>query len=372
MKCSTLAALLTLAGVLTPIAIALQNSKVRPGQLDVGQIAPPIGEIEWLKLGADAKQAETDVAAMRGRVVVIADYGYYCDSCTRVGVPLVKALRASNDPAELVVITLTAGIGNDTNEVIRAKGEALGLTGFVGIADVLGTSSPYLDMNANGNLTYAFVIGRHGGIVWKGDPSRKPDEYLVAVSKALQAVPSAPLPKDPTAFGPEITPALRDYVLGDFVKAEAGAQALLKKLGTRSGAGAEVVRTEANALMALIETTRRALMDELEKTGGAKDAEHFPRALMNVRRAFSKGPEIERASALELSVTESDQGATCRQWTEWYALEAARPATFPASKDPTGIKYARQLSSYAKQPGVPGLKRVQAWLEAFERAVVRK
>ena len=69
---------------------------------------------------------------------------------------------------------------------------------------------------------------------------------------------------------------------------------------------------------------------------------------------------------------QNDQGPNCRKWATWYALEAARPATFPGERDATTTKYARELAKYAKQEDVPGLERAKQWLEAFEKVAQRK
>lgn len=363
-----LAASFALLVVLAPLALAQKKSKPVSNVPEVGAIAPPIGTVQWLDLGSPASKTSTDLASLRGSVVIVADYGYYCDSCVRVGVPTLNALRAANADEGLRVIQLTAGIGDDTSETIRGEGEKLGVVGPVGVTDVEGQGSPYLDMGANGNLTFAYVIGRHGGITWKGDPSRKHDEYVAAVASALHAVPCEPLPASHDAFGPELAPALREYVLGDVAKAGADALALQKKLATKTGVDAERVRGEIATLLALVDATRKALMDALEKSAGDKNAERFQKALENVRRTWSKGPESDRAGSLEMFMTiQSDQGPSCRRWQEWYALEAARPATFPAEKDPAGTKYARELAKYLKLADVPGLERAKAWLDAFEK-----
>jgi hypothetical protein len=114
-------------------------------------------------------------------------------------------------------------------------------------------------------------------------------------------------------------------------------------------------------------------MDELERSGGECHAERFQRAVAQVRRAFPKGPEADRASELEMHVTiQAGGGPACRRWAEWYALEAARPATFPAERDPACTKYARELAKYAKQPDVPGLEQARRWLERFDSLPARK
>lgn len=346
---------------------------------EVGRIAPPIerggpgGPLGWLVLGKDEPRPETDLAKLRGKVVVVADYGYYCDSCTRVGVPTLNALREANDRSELVTLMLTAAIGDDTAELIRSKGESLGLRGGVAMTDVEGEGSAYLDMNANGNLTYAYVIGRHGGIVWKGDPSRARDAYLEAVRGALHALPLAALPADPEAFSAPLLPALSEYVRGELQKCEATLAALTKKLGAKTTPDAEATRADVAELAALVEASRKKLMDELEITGGGRDVERFPRVLAQVRRAFPKGPQADRASQLEMFVTiQNDDGPACRRWSEWYALEEARPPTFPAEKSGPNGKYARELEKYLATPELPGQARAKAWLEAYRKVADAK
>lgn len=357
-----------LAALLLVFPVAAQNPAA-PSLLETGTVAPPIGELGWAQLGEGAKVAP-DLAALRGDVVIVATYGYYCDSCVRVGVPVLNALRKANAKDELAIVALTALIGEDTTETVTKEARRLGIDTPVGMADVEGVASPYLDMSANSNLTYAFVIGRTGGIVWRGDPSRKRDEYVAAVTSALAAVPAQPLPiewmREPVA--PELAPALRDYVSGDFQKALSQLRKLLKALGLMKVANPESVRAQANQLLALVQGTHKTLMDELELSASAKDAEKFQRYLGWVRRGFPKGEGADRASQLELEMTKpAQQGLLCKEWLEWYELEARRPATFPADRDQTAQKYARDLVRYAKQAGAPGLERVRAWLSAYER-----
>lgn len=348
---------------------AQKKPKSAVGLPEVGRIAPQVGQLGWMQLGGQGR-AETNLLKLRGKVVIVADYGYYCDSCLRVGVPTLNALRASNDARELACLLLTAGVGDDTPEKARTEGEKLGLVGPLAVTDVEGQGTPYLDMARNGNLTYATVIGRHGGIVWRGDPSRKREEYVAAVGAALHAVPCAPLPAA-DAFGEALAPALADYVAGEFQKAEAEALALQKKTGSKSGADADKARADAAALLALVESTRKQLLDELEQSAQAKDAERFQRALIDLRRAFPKGAESNRAAELEIALA-NEEGANGRKWASWYALEAARPATFPAEKDAAGTKYAHELGKYTKLEDVPGLERAKQWLETFAKAVEHK
>lgn len=355
--------------VSTAPALAQKKTKV---PLDVGTVAPPLGDVTWLKLG-DSSASVEPLSELRDHVVVVATYVCSHDGSRRVVIPTTKALRKANEPLDLRVVLLTAVIGttqlaDDTDDQLVAESQKLGVEGPVGWCDTDGVRSPYFDVSTTGSLGYAYVIAKNGGILWKGDPARARDEFLEAVATARNAVPSRALPaawaSDPVA--PEVAPLVREYVLGDFVKCEALGQALLKKLGSKSGADAEHARAGANEVLALVDGTRKDLMEQLEKTGGAKEAEPFQRTLLHVRRAFPKGEAADRASQLELYMTmQSDRGPACKQWLDWYTLEAARPATFPAEKGPAAQKYARELGLYAKKPGVPGLDRVRTWLAAY-------
>jgi len=48
-----------------------------------GQVAPPLGDVRWLQVEAEedgVTPITPDLLALRGRVVVVHTYGYYCDT----------------------------------------------------------------------------------------------------------------------------------------------------------------------------------------------------------------------------------------------------------------------------------------------------
>lgn len=337
---------------------------------EVGTIAPPLGpELYWIQFDAATGGKAPDIGELRGKVVVVTTYGYYCDSCVRFGVPAANALRQAN-PEDLRVISITLGVGGDTPESIREEAVKLDITHAVAQGDADGATTPYLNMGVSPSLTYAFVISRSGGVTWRGDPSRERDAYLAAVASALNAVPAAPLP---SALAPELANAVRAYIEGNFVAAETAAQGVLKKLGSKSTAEAVRARTDGNALLALVAQTKKQLMEELERSVGDEQVERFQRALERVRRAFSKGECADRAGQLDMVMSlQRPHGPACRAWSEWFALEAARPATFPLEKDKAATKYAKELTKYAKQADAPGVERARAWLRDYELAPERK
>jgi hypothetical protein len=340
---------------------------------NVGEIAPPLGAIPWIQLdeASDPKRGgnEPTIEALRGTVTIVTTYGYYCDTCIRAGVPTANALREAN-PIALRVVSLTLGIGDDTPEKIREEAQKLGIKHSVGQGDAEGTTSPYLNMSVNPSLTYAFVITRTGGVLWKGDPSREHDAYLAAVSRALDAVPAEPLP---ASMAPELAPAVQLYINGDFMACDATLQAIAKKLGVKSTPALDRARADAGKLAALIETTKKNLMDELERNGGAEKPEPYQRARENVLRAFPKGPCADRAGELDMFMCiQKPHGPECKRWSEWFALEAARPPTFPCEKDKLTTKYSKDLAKYLKGGDLPGVEQVRRWLDAFAKVPERK
>lgn len=335
-------------------------------RIEVGDVAPALGNLQWVALGTSPARMPP-LSSLLGDVVVVHTYTYFHDGSQRVGVPLMNALRRANDPEELHVVALTALVAQDTLEKVRAEAQKLGIAGPIGWCDTDGVTSPYFDVVVNGSLNFAFVIGRNGRVVWKGDSARARDECLAAISSALHAIPARALPANSSSSpGAELLPALRAYALGDFPQTEVLARAALKRTGARADGSA--VQASANELLALVDGTRADLLAALEASATAGDAAALARAGRALRSAFPKSPAARRVDALELEWSRDPTRATqLRRWFAWYELEAARPATFPAEKGPAAQKYARELAQHAKQPDAPGLEQARAWLDAFGR-----
>ena len=68
----TLAAV-ALAGAATA---AHAQGKLPP---EVGELAPPIGDVRWLQLGDEDEGRAPQLEALRGHVVIVHTYGHYCD-----------------------------------------------------------------------------------------------------------------------------------------------------------------------------------------------------------------------------------------------------------------------------------------------------
>jgi hypothetical protein len=338
---------------------------------EAGEIAPPFVQLEWLQLDQPSDPARggelPDVAALRGEVVVVTTYGHFCDACVRVGVPAANAIRRSN-PGEVRVISITSLWQDESRERTLEKGRELGIEHAIALGDFTGGWTPYLDLSEGSSLTWAYVITRSGGILWSGDPSADLAEYYAAVAEARNQVPCAPLP---ASLPPELAPALAQYVRADFAGCEASLAGLAKKLARK--ASAEAARAGLAELGAALEATRVLLMDELERSVGDEDPRRFQRAYENVLRAFPKGACADRAGQLDMVMSlQRPHGPACRKWSQWFALEAARPANFPAERDKATSRFARELSKHLKSEDPLGADRAQAWLEEFSGAVERR
>jgi hypothetical protein len=285
----------------------------------------------------------------------------------RVGIPAANAVRAAN-PGEVRMIGLTSTWQEETREETVEQARKLGIVHTIAMGDFTGGWTPYLNMNENPSLTWAYVITRSGGILWAGDPSAKLAEYYAAIVEARNQVPTEPLPE---SLAPELAPAVAAYVRGDFPGCETALAAVVKKLGKKPEA--ERVRADADKLTAAVAATRKALMDELERSVGDDSAEKFQRAYERVRRAFPKGECADRAGQLDMVMSlQRPHGPVCKRWSQWFAIEAARPATFPAEKDKSSAKFAKELAKYAKQEDAVGAELARAWLRDFELAPERK
>jgi len=332
---------------------------------EVGDVAPPLAGIGWLQLDSEWGGNGPDLLTLRGKVVIVTSFGYYCDSCVRVGVPLANALRDAN-PGELCVISFTGPWGEDSHEQIVDEARKLGIRNAIGWSGYFGEETPYLNLNSQPGLTNAYVISRTGVVVWKGDPSTDREGYLEAAGRALRAPKLAPID---AALAPELDAATRAYGMGEPAAVPSAVQAALQKVGGKSTPAAQRVRDDGAKLLGLLDASREKLMEELERSGGAADGEVFQRVMPFVRRAFPKSDASKRCDDLEMFIAvHTDKGPENRAWAQWYELDSRRPPTFPVLKDKAGLKYAKELAKRLKQGGCPAQKRAEEWLQRFEAA----
>jgi len=279
----------------------------------------------------------------------------------RVGVPLVKRIHAANPGPELRVIALTCMIGSDTEETPLQKAQELGIEYPVALSAMFGEWTPYLNLNKMPGLTYAYVIGRSGGVVWRGDTSRDTEEFIEAVRTALAAPPARAL----FASADEaLAEAVSAYALGDFARARKLTEKVAGKFAKKKGEEAERIRAEAAALVELVDGTLADLAAALDQAWEARDPASFASAANALLEAF---PKSDAAGTVRPRLAEDPEfAASVESWSTWIELRDERPPAFPERREKLEARYAKSLETYLKQNATgPGTEQVRAWLERF-------
>ena len=112
------------------------------------------------------------LADLRGRVVLVHTWGYYCGPCMKEGVPYVADLMKAHRDEGLSAYSITVAIGDgQPDDHFVQVGREKGLEHPLGVADGFGSMTPYVNMNESKGLTWCFVVGKEGGIRFNGDPS---------------------------------------------------------------------------------------------------------------------------------------------------------------------------------------------------------
>jgi peroxiredoxin len=123
-----------------------------------------------------------DLAAMRGKVVVLTFWSTRCEIC-RVELPRVDQFFRAYDPREVVFLAMTAESDDVVNNYLRSHRFR-----FVTVPNSFGTLLQYADRDRSGNVIMQypafFVIGRDGRLAYRGSGYGKADAMDAAVRQA--------------------------------------------------------------------------------------------------------------------------------------------------------------------------------------------
>lgn len=334
----------------------------------VGAVAPPLETVYWYYEGPEGRVPALE--ELRGDVVLVHTWGYYCGPCMKEGVPYVVDLVKANAERGLRALSITVPVGDGKPDDHFVKvGRELGLNHPLGTADGFGGMTPYVNMNKSKGLTWCFVIGRDGGVRWSGDPSIDDEEFLESVRAALAAEPAPPLGEDP----PEpLAKAIAFYVDGNFTKARAATEKAARKFAKKK-ASAEVTAVNAYAkkLLEDIDGHRMELMTRLDEALAARNAEAFVAARLTLLARYPKTDAAKHVKALEKEVKEDGAfAASVEAWAAWDELRRGRPALFPVRDDKTCARYAKELAKYVEgaPEDRPGLARARELHAAYAAA----
>ena len=224
-----------------------------------------------------------------------------------------------------------------------------------------GETSPYLNMNKTAGPTYAFVIGRSGGILWAGNHAKDNEEFLEAVRLALAEPPTPALP---ATLGEELEDAVRAYVERDFQKAESAATKVARKLGKKKDEASLATAAQAEALSGLVAEHLATLSAPFINEG---EGEFTSEGIAILYRAIvADFPKSEQRKLADKWIEVEDPlREEVRAQLAWLELRDERPPLFTTRFEKDEKRYAKKLQSYLKKnPDGFGAETVQGWLDA--------
>jgi hypothetical protein len=352
---------------LPTLALALLTTAAAPVLLpapgngpQVGSVAPEPGLRSWVQ--ADRKEGLT-LEALRGRVVLLHTFAWNCTSCRKVGIPLVvDLLEAAEDRGLSVLSITTPAFPEETKKVI----EGFGMRHAVAVEQPFGSPNPYVDAMAN-PVTYVFVIGRNGDVVWRGDPSTELDECVDAVARALDQRAERGLERRLHA---ELQEVVGLYFAGEWSQALKLAEKLEHRHGRRSKGDSPTIAADAQALRERIAGLADGLLVELEKALDAQDAEGVVRVRHEITTLLPKSAWLERAEIQLTRLDEDDALSDAVVEAEsWRRLAAERPALFPVRTDKASTKFVKALRRFVERNSEhPQRARAEAWIASWKGA----
>jgi thiol-disulfide isomerase/thioredoxin len=134
-----------------------------PSLAVIGEAAPDL-QLAWLD-GSPAGNLES----LRGRVVLLEFWRTWCSPCLSQ-VPRLNALAERYEADGLAVVAVT----NEEEELVRATALEVGMTFPVALTPGAEADDAY-GIRA---VPRAFLIDRHGLLVWAGHPSTLEDERV--------------------------------------------------------------------------------------------------------------------------------------------------------------------------------------------------
>jgi len=325
----------------------------------VARPAPAAGFRAWLNGSAPKRWR---VNEFLGEVLIIHSFAWNCSSCLKVGVPLAVDLQRVASDAGLNVISVTTPAEIDETKRVVAK---YGLSNPVALENPFTNENPYVDVSVY-PITYFFVIGRNGELVWHGNPSTKLDECLEAIGRALDAPTNLRLERE---LHPELESAIEGWFQRDYRNTHKLAAKLVKKHGKRSGGDSARIAADAAWLIERIERLAQELERTLEHAVSARDATTVVRTLELIEQGFAKHALAERADELLESIEEDEvfeaELEVARAWRE---LQRERPVLVETRRERGEKRWVKALGRFvAKYDDSPWHAEARATLAAWKQ-----
>ncbi len=323
--------------------------------LQPGQLAPPH------ELHSFIQGEMRELAELRGRVVVLHTFAWNCDSCLRKGIPLSVELQKAHAPEELAVLSITTPMERENTLRIMKQ---YGVTQPVAAANPMGDECPYVDM-ANG-ITYMWVVGRNGQIVWRGDPSTKEAECLEAVRAALADRTDRTLAR---RLDPALDEAAGHYAAGAYRDAQEAADKLQKERARKKEPASQAIAADAAFLSERVAARLAELTAALEKAAAEHDAEGFAAQRAELALGFQKSDWAAAQKSASAALGDPAFAASVAEADAWRALQAERPALYGVRRDKAAERFTASLKAFLEERAAsPHAEEARGWLALGEKA----
>ena len=161
----TLACLLS--AVLVPLALSAKEKEEKP--------TVPDASIEDVRFGEVVNEATLDKEQLKGKVVVVEEWGVNCPPCI-ASLPELARLAKSNEKKGLVVVGMEVQ-NSKKEDILKILKSAR-----VKFPVTAGGSAP----GNSGSIPHACVFDSTGKLVWHGNPHD--EDFERAVKKALREI----------------------------------------------------------------------------------------------------------------------------------------------------------------------------------------
>lgn len=159
----------TLLASLTLLAASsIANLPLRAAEL--GDPAAPLEIAEWVK------GEPVDLAAVKGKKVVVVEFwATWCGPC-RVSIPHLTELQKKYENRGVVVVGVSDEDSAKVKPFVDTQGDKMNYT--VAIDRNNATSDGYMKRYGQGGIPHAFVVDKDGRIAWHGHPMSGLDRVL--------------------------------------------------------------------------------------------------------------------------------------------------------------------------------------------------
>jgi hypothetical protein len=325
--------------VLLALALLLPATGPKSDEPTVALPAPQAGFRAWLAGSAPKRQR---VDAFRGEVLIIHSFAWNCSSCLKVGVPLAVDLQRVAATRGLNVISVTTPAEPGETKRVAAK---YGLSNPIALENPFTNKNPYVDISKY-PITYFFVIGRNGELVWHGNPSTKLDECLDAIGRALDSPSDLVLERE---LHTELDEAVVNWFGGDHARSKKLALKLASKHGRRSKGDSPRIASDAQWLSERVDGLAQELFAQMELALVERDALAFVRAHERLTEGFKKHEQLERANQLANDMTDPDFAAELELAATWRELQRERPVLLATRRERREQRWAQSLGRFLKK-----------------------